>query len=145
MGLDHTQIVHEEVRQARATCIDWQERMAVSELEIEAALYASVPGGATASCWLPQADAWTPHQTARDVLRAVIATVDRYRENQRRAARELEARRLAPLPFQPGGMYEHASIVGVFGWEALQPGCSPSIGDFPSDDNPSIRDTPNGQ
>ena len=44
----------------------------VTEEMITAALYARVPGGAEVWCWLPQEDAFTPHQTARDVMRCAL-------------------------------------------------------------------------
>lgn len=40
---------------------------------IEAALHARVPGGAEVWAWLPQKDAWTPHETARDVMHAALS------------------------------------------------------------------------
>src|SRR5688572_25712870 len=42
------------------------------EAAVEAALHAIVPGGAAVWCFLPQKDAWTPHETARDVMRVAI-------------------------------------------------------------------------
>lgn len=42
------------------------------EAMITAALDARVPGGAEVSAWLPQKDAFTPHQTARDVMACAL-------------------------------------------------------------------------
>src|SRR5205085_5223681 len=39
---------------------------------IDVALHARVPGGAEVWAWLPQQDAWTPHETARGVMRAAL-------------------------------------------------------------------------
>lgn len=39
---------------------------------VDAALHAVVPGGAEVWCWLPSVDAWTPHDTAREVIRTAI-------------------------------------------------------------------------
>lgn len=44
----------------------------VSDELIERALHATVPGGGQVWCWLPSVDAWTPHQTARNVMRAAL-------------------------------------------------------------------------
>ncbi|RWO06318.1 MAG: hypothetical protein EOS07_22025 [Mesorhizobium sp.] len=49
--------------------------VAVTDAMIDAALYARVPGGSQAWAWLPQEDAWTPHQTARDVMRSALEAV----------------------------------------------------------------------
>jgi len=57
----------------------WPEREAVTEDAIDAALGAYVPGGARVYCWLPMADGDTIHQTARDVMRAAIAGLDKHR------------------------------------------------------------------
>lgn len=44
----------------------------VTDAMIDRALHARVPGGAEVWVWLPQKDAWTPHETARDVMRAAL-------------------------------------------------------------------------
>ncbi len=44
----------------------------VVERAVEAALHARVPGGSEAWVWLPQRDAFTPSETARDVMRAAV-------------------------------------------------------------------------
>lgn len=44
----------------------------ISDKAVEAALKASVPGGSEVWCWLPQKDAWTPHETAKDVMRCAL-------------------------------------------------------------------------
>ena len=44
----------------------------VTDAMIDAALKASVPGGSEVWCWLPQKDAWTPSETARDVMRCAL-------------------------------------------------------------------------
>jgi hypothetical protein len=45
---------------------------AMADELVDAALNATVPGGSNVWVWLPQKDAWTPHQTARDVMRCAI-------------------------------------------------------------------------
>jgi hypothetical protein len=57
---------------AAAIAPDERVRVAVDDAMIDAALHARVPGGAEVWCWLPQQDAWTPHETARDVMRAAL-------------------------------------------------------------------------
>lgn len=47
-------------------------RHEVTDAMVERALCARVPGGSQVWVWLPQADAWTPHQTARDVMRCAL-------------------------------------------------------------------------
>lgn len=47
----------------------------VTEEMINKALHAVVPGGAEVWCWLPQVDGFTPHQTARDVIRSALEAV----------------------------------------------------------------------
>lgn len=44
----------------------------VDDAMIERALHALVPGGAEVWCWLPQKDSFTPHETARDVMRCAL-------------------------------------------------------------------------
>lgn len=44
----------------------------VTEAMIDAALQAPVPGGSNVWVWLPQKDAWTPHETARTVMRCAL-------------------------------------------------------------------------
>lgn len=53
------------------------ETLSAEQMErlIDAGLNARVPGGAEVTAWLPQKDAWTPHQTARDVMEAAIKAV----------------------------------------------------------------------
>lgn len=48
------------------------EQVEVTEAQIDAALNARVPGGSNVWVWLPQKDAWTPHETAREVMRCAI-------------------------------------------------------------------------
>lgn len=48
---------------------------AVSDEMVERALMARVPGGSQVWVWLPQEDAYTPHQTARDVMRCALEAV----------------------------------------------------------------------
>lgn len=48
-------------------------RLHVDEAMVERALHARVPGGSEVWCWLPQKDAWTPHQTARDVMECALS------------------------------------------------------------------------
>lgn len=57
----------------------WPEREAVDEADVDAALGAYVPGGARVYAWLPMADGHTVDQTARVVMRAAIAAVDKRR------------------------------------------------------------------
>ena len=45
----------------------------VTDAMVDAALHASVPGGSEVWVWLPQEDAFTPHQTARDVMRCALS------------------------------------------------------------------------
>jgi len=52
--------------------IERGEKEQVSESMIDAALMARIPGGAEVWHWLPQKDAWTPHQTALDVMRCAL-------------------------------------------------------------------------
>lgn len=47
----------------------------VSEAMVDKALNARVPGGSEVMAWLPMADAWTPHNTARDVMRAALSAI----------------------------------------------------------------------
>lgn len=54
---------------------DVEEVARPTEAMIDIALHAVVPGGAEVWCWLPQKDAWTPHETARDVMRAALRPV----------------------------------------------------------------------
>lgn len=42
---------------------------------VEIALHARVPGGSEVWVWLPQADAFTPHETAREVMRSALKAV----------------------------------------------------------------------
>lgn len=63
----------------RSPAFSWQEREAVNEADVEAALGAYVPGGARVLAWLPMTDGHHVHQTARDVMRAAIAAVDKRR------------------------------------------------------------------
>jgi hypothetical protein len=63
----------------RSPSFSWGERAAVDEADVEAALGAYVPGGSSVLCWLPMQDGHTIHQTARDVMRAAIAAVDKRR------------------------------------------------------------------
>ena len=46
----------------------------IAELErlVDVALKARVPGGSEVWVWLPQQDAFTPSETARDVMRCAI-------------------------------------------------------------------------
>ncbi|RWP29897.1 hypothetical protein [Mesorhizobium sp.] len=60
---------------ARAALTTSQPAMAVTDAMVETALYARVPGGSQVWAWLPQEDAWTPHQTARDVMRCALEAV----------------------------------------------------------------------
>jgi len=62
--------------------LTWEERDKVEEAEVEAALGAYVPGGSSVLAWLPMADGHHIHQTARDVMRAAIAAVDRRRATE---------------------------------------------------------------
>ena len=52
--------------------LDAEARLHVDEAMVERALHARVPGGSEVWCWLPQKDAWTPHQTARDVMECAL-------------------------------------------------------------------------
>lgn len=72
----------------------------VTEDMVTAALNARVPGGAEVWNWLPQADAWTPHQTARDVIRAALE-VALTRETARADAAEKFIRTISESPFAP--------------------------------------------
>ena len=47
------------------------------ELEalVDIALHARVPGGSEVWVWLPQEDAWTPHETARVVMRSALKPI----------------------------------------------------------------------
>lgn len=65
--------------EGKSPAFTWPEREAVAEDEIDAALGAYVPGGAKVYCWLPMADGHTVHQTARDVMRAAIAGLNKHR------------------------------------------------------------------
>lgn len=65
--------------EGKSPAFTWPEREAVSDDDIDAALGAGVPGGASVYCWLPMVDGHTVHQTARDVMRAAIAAVDKHR------------------------------------------------------------------
>lgn len=53
--------------------LDAEARLHVDEAMVERALHARVPGGSEVWCWLPQKDAWTPHQTARDVMECALS------------------------------------------------------------------------
>jgi hypothetical protein len=44
----------------------------VTDALIEKALHARVPGGSEVWHWLPQLDGWTPHETARDIIRCAL-------------------------------------------------------------------------
>lgn len=55
------------------------ERAAVTDDDINAALGAYVPGGSHVYAWLPMKDGWTIHPTAREVIRSAIAAVDKRR------------------------------------------------------------------
>lgn len=44
----------------------------VTDAMVDRALMASVPGGSEVWCWLPQKDAWTPSDTAKDVMRCAL-------------------------------------------------------------------------
>lgn len=57
----------------------WAEREAVDEADVEAALGAHVPGGSSVLAWLPMTDGHHVHHTARVVMRAAIAAVDKRR------------------------------------------------------------------
>jgi len=58
----------------------WEDRFAISEDEITAALGARVPGGASVYAWLPMVDGTTIHETARDVMRSALAAAARQRQ-----------------------------------------------------------------
>jgi hypothetical protein len=53
--------------------VSWDEREAIPEALVEAALGANVPGGSHVYAWLPMADGHTIHDTARDVMRSALA------------------------------------------------------------------------
>lgn len=52
----------------------------VGDAMVERALHATVPGGGQVWCWLPSVDAWTPHETARSVMRAALQAVIREKD-----------------------------------------------------------------
>jgi hypothetical protein len=67
---------------------------AMADELVDAALNATVPGGSNVWVWLPQKDAWTPHQTARNVMRCAITAA---------LAALRETHHLIPTDQEPGG------------------------------------------
>jgi hypothetical protein len=66
---------------------------------VDAALNAQVPGGSQVWVWLPQKDAWTPSQTARDVMRCAIdAALDALRETHHLVPKDQEPDAAASAP-----------------------------------------------
>lgn len=80
-----------------------------TEAMIEAALHARVPGGSEVWAWLPQQDAWTPHEIARDVLRAALTAA--------LAVQDTEPVRVKPLEWTAHpylARYEARSAIGLY-------------------------------
>jgi hypothetical protein len=67
----------------------------VTDALIEKALHARVPGGSEVWHWLPQLDGWTPHETARDIIRCALEAALQSSPPVKTAAVDEEVRKAA--------------------------------------------------
>lgn len=78
---------------------------------IEAALHARVPGGAEVWCFLPQQDAFTPHETARCVIECAINAALAATPSALPADLEAESRELLAAEYAAEGNIDTARAI----------------------------------
>ncbi len=67
--------LRERAQSAEAALLALREKIGDVEGMAKLVLNARVPGGSEVAAWLPQKDAWTPHQTALDICEAVATAL----------------------------------------------------------------------
>jgi hypothetical protein len=66
------QIAHWQIEAAAQAAIASVIAHAMSEKSLYRAMHTRVPGGSTVAAWLPQKDAWTPADTAWELLEIIV-------------------------------------------------------------------------